>query len=107
VREDNIHYDIEQFLRQNNADPKVQVLTDNEIEILIIALAEYRQSKGDGTFSEEDAVKVIDWAQNVRLGATVLDLVLEGLALVNWDGAQNDVTFTISDEGREAVERFK
>lgn len=49
------------------------IVTDKEMEKLVLALA--RSGK---PFSEEDALKVLTWAAEIRIGTAMLSLALEG-----------------------------
>jgi hypothetical protein len=55
----------------------LDILSDNEIEKLILALA-----NGKGQFTKDEAQLVIDWAGEIRLGVVVLESVIEGKVVI-------------------------
>lgn len=55
-------------------------LSDREAQRLIMALA---RTRGDRGFTEADAQKLVEWATNARLDATMLDMVLAGVVRVD------------------------
>lgn len=55
-------------------------LTDDEVTRLVRALAEARR---DRWFTEEEAEKVLDWGNRVRINQALLSLVLSGEVLVD------------------------
>jgi hypothetical protein len=52
-----------------------EILTEEEIQLLILALADGRGDKG---VTEEDRQLVLNWAVQIRIGGIVLDLILHG-----------------------------
>lgn len=48
------------------------ILTDKEIETLLISLG-----RGQETFTEQDALDIVKWAERIRTENAVLDAVLE------------------------------
>lgn len=54
------------------------LVSDDEIQSLILALAESRK---DSVFTEQEAQRLVHWAESVRLESSLLDLVLEGKVL--------------------------
>lgn len=49
------------------------LFSDTELEALIRALA-----RGQREFTEEDAMIVINWAMEIRVGATLLAMAIKG-----------------------------
>jgi hypothetical protein len=58
-------------------------MTHNEIMRLLRALM-----RGQTSFTEEDAKRVYNWARQVRIEATLLDMVLRGTLAVCVDGGE-------------------
>lgn len=57
-------------------------LTDTEVQRIILSFLH-----GNGTSTEEEITKAVDWAEDVRLQSELLDAVLEGqLCLLLRDG---------------------
>ena len=56
---------------------ELELLSDDEVKELILALV-----KGQGAASDEDMKAVVDWAQDIRIGASLLECVLSGLLVV-------------------------
>lgn len=75
-----------------------QLLKDEEIMVLIMAVS--RAKKDDG-FDEEDVMKVIRWAERIRLETTMLDLVIKQQLLVHFDEDQDDFVFQNPDKCQE------
>ncbi len=70
-----------------------QLVSEKEIETLIVSLAKARK---DSEFTEEEAHQIVKWAIDARLQITLLSLVLKGAALVTIkDG---DVAFQIAPD---------
>jgi hypothetical protein len=71
---DNLFEDIQKYL-SNPSEFHEGVLTSEEIETLILALAVKRGNDG---FTEEEAVNFIRWAERQRIGESLLGLLLKG-----------------------------
>lgn len=76
------------------------ILSREECEILIMSLA---ISRGEEGFTEEEAAQVIKWAQEQRIGYSLLELTLKGLTNINLTG-DNEPTFSLTDEGKQSFE---
>jgi hypothetical protein len=68
-----------------------------------LAWARGKTSKG---FSHEEVEKVVEWADKVRLGQHLLELVLHGRVAVDWDPESEDTVFSrVPDDEVEALLR--
>jgi hypothetical protein len=96
-----------------------ELLTDQEVQSLIRALAEGREGKG---FTEEEVNFVLQWARKIRIGQTMLELIFTGVpgtkthvvlnVMPDVDVITRDVFVALHDEdyiipemGRNADER--
>lgn len=64
--------------RQSAPSPRPQpdpasFLTEHEIEQIVLAVGH-----GMGTFTDDDCLRAVRWAEHVRVAAAILDLVLAG-----------------------------
>jgi len=59
------------------------ILDEATIKSLIHSLANSKQKAGKGEFSRAELEKVIDWATETTLNATLLDCILNGEADIN------------------------
>ena len=76
------------------------ILSDEEIEKLVIALGIGR----DGNeFTEEELLKVINWAEEVTIGHALLQNVMTGTVSV--DVKDGEVVFNITEKGKKEVEQ--
>lgn len=71
------------------------ILTEEEEDALIIALAEERAKQPDGSFNEAEARKVLEWAANVKVNGAMLMLVLKGEVLI--DVRDGEIVITTKD----------
>jgi hypothetical protein len=71
--------EIEDFLRNPDTE-KTEILSQEDVETLIMALAIHRGEEG---FTEEEASNLIRWAMKVRIGEGILGLVLKGFAWID------------------------
>lgn len=62
---------------------KSEMLSEEECKILIMALAE-----GQGTFTEAEVQKVMDWAVRQRVGAALLEGSLKGKLVISVKGGE-------------------
>lgn len=85
--------DIDQFLKSPKDEYKI--LSEEEVEILILSFINTRAEEGA---TEEEVFQVVKWAETQRIGSTMLDLVLKGMADINWKN--NDVTIAATEEAR-------
>lgn len=58
------------FTRMKRTDALV---TGEDVEELLMALAH-----GQGDFSEEEGVRLVDWAREQRVGALIVDMLIQG-----------------------------
>lgn len=77
-------------------------LSDEETEKLILSLASARGNKG---FTEADAQKIVDWANEMRIGEAALANVLDGLLTVDVreDG---EIMFGQTEAGLKVAEKL-
>lgn len=71
----------------------VGLFTETEAEALIMAFAEQRG--GDGV-TEEEAQRLIDWAEHVRIDVILLGMVLKGA--IGIDIREGEIVFTSRGE---------
>lgn len=75
------------------------ILTENEAALIVLAVAH-----GMDTFTMEDGERVLDWARDARLDATLLEMVLDGKMAI--DVKDGDLRFILrQDAERSAIER--
>jgi len=68
--------------------PHLDWITNTEARALVLALA-----RGQGVFTEEDVLQVLDWVERVLVEAATLRLALAGrIGLVVKDGAVHFTT---------------
>ena len=67
----------------------IPLVTDEEFRLIVLALGTARGP--GGSFSEEEAAVVIDWAERVRQEALCLKMILDGQILI--DVRDGDVVF--------------
>lgn len=103
--DDNLFDDIDSYLKNpSKEEPELDSLLNKfECLTLIMSLAIHRGDKG---FSEEEVLRVQRWAEYIRIGAGMLQLVLSGEAIVNWDEEQNDCTIRLSKPEEAAQLRY-
>lgn len=81
-----------------NVDKSENLLSQEEMYKLVMALKFVRKEKD---FKEEEAQKVIAWAEYVRIESHLLELVLDGKLLVDTDSIDRknfeDIKFTTAD----------
>jgi hypothetical protein len=96
--------DIEQYLKENKDieivnDKLGQILTEDEVEKVILALA---AARGEESFTEEEVFELVKWAEKVRIEESLLSLLLDGL--VNIDLRDGEPVFMLNDEGKVYIE---
>lgn len=96
IMSDNLFEDIEGFLKGSN---KPSLFTDDECETIITSFVTAREEKG---FTEDELVKLFNWCVGARLDGTLLDLMLKGMALVDWNGTEP--VWSISPLGKETID---
>jgi hypothetical protein len=90
--------EIDNFLKTSK---EFSILTEEEIQILILSLA---NSRGEEGFTEDEAYEVVKWAESVRIGEAMLENVLLGMVDINWK--DSDVVVKISDKGRSNIGKY-
>jgi len=71
---------LDEFKKLKEKKSEVQILSDEEIKILIIQL-----QKGQEEIIEEEVVKLLEWAEHTRISSTLLDILLDGHLIVKLD----------------------
>lgn len=71
----------------------VEQLTEEEAEALLLAFMEERGGEG---FTEEEAERILDWAEHARLDVILLQMVLKGV--VGIDIKDDEIVFTSKGE---------
>lgn len=87
----------------NNREPGNGMLTDDEIQTLVLSLAEAR---GDDGFTEDEALVVLNWANRTRIEQAALECVLKGMTTVNVDPKSGEIMFKITQRGISAVDKM-
>lgn len=98
---DDLFNSIDNYLKNPNQD-KEKLLSDEEVERLILSLAITRGEEG---FHEEEALAVVRWAEGVRIGQTMLKFVLDGICDIDWK--QDDVAISLTEFGKRVHEDSK
>ena len=75
--------------------PENSLISEEEMKLLMTGFFKQRAIT-DGTISEEEAMKIIRWAERARLDSFLLDLVLE--RQLNLDIKDGEIVFTKTDE---------
>jgi len=97
---DELFASINGFLAGNKEEERI--LSEDEVETLILSLASARGIEG---FEEEEAFKLVKWAENIRIGEALLDLTLKGLTTADWDKEVDEPRFKATDLGREITQK--
>lgn len=79
-----------------------QVLSDDEIDTLVMSLAK-SQSRAGTHFTTQEAEKVVEWATQARVDSGLLHNVLSGRVLVGVDRDSDELVFGLSDERRAVL----
>lgn len=74
-------------------------LSDDEIQKLILVLA---AGQGEAEFTQPDIDKVLDWANDVRMSAGILDNLLKGYIAVSI--VDGELAFRITEYRTKYVE---
>ncbi len=74
---------------------KNEMLTDEEIQTLILSLTRFR-NLDHMELTEEDSVQVITWARHVRLWNLLLQMVLEGKILIGTNEG-NEICYRLNE----------
>lgn len=96
---DNLFQDIEEFLRNPENSPRL--ITEEQIQLLILSLAEHRLEEG---FTEDEAVALVRWAERQVLGHTLLELLLKGYIWVDDPTGKfgdDDITMGLTAVGQD------
>lgn len=103
---DDLFKSINQYINSTPSPDDIEdvALTGAEYSRLIISLADSRRGKG---FTEQDAIKVIQWARQVRIDESLLNLVLQGAADIDWSDEDNAPEFKITDLGNKMVDEIE
>jgi len=75
---------------------EMKFITEQETEILVLALAGGREGR---TFTQEEAMKVIQWAENIRIDMGILETILNGDVLIT-EITDDGPTVTLSKKGK-------
>ena len=107
MAEDNVFASIENFLNNVQPEPEVPdksnpLINNEESMLLIMSLA---VNRGEDGFSEDEAEKILQWANDAKLNFALLELALEGAVLVGCKG--NEVTFKGVPEGTDALAEYR
>jgi hypothetical protein len=79
-----------------------KILSDKEVETLILS---FFYSRGKNCATEQECVKLIDWAERVRIEQALLDGVMEGLFIIDMHG-NGEPTFKHSPKGEKRVKEL-
>jgi hypothetical protein len=110
VSNDELFEDITSFLR--SGDQKLEVISDEEIDNIILAFA---QGRGEEGFYEEEIQTLLNWAIHVRVNGAILDLAVKGLVVLNTEESTagsftsefgDNLTVMISERGREIYNKL-
>lgn len=98
--DDNLFKSIESFLANPDEDKGEKGVFDSPDDITTLIYA-FATARGDKGFTEEETVKLIRWAELQIVGYELLQLVLQGLALIDDPtGEFQDPTFELTDLGK-------
>lgn len=86
--------EIDEFLKQPRKDEFI-LISEAELERLIMSLATVRGEEG---FSEDELMSVVRWAEECRVGSSMLDLIFSGDADIDWNGTE--VVIRATDQGK-------
>lgn len=94
--------DIEEFLKSGDIPwPSDHLVTEDEWKTLIFSANDYN----NGPIFDTQAEGLLRWAENIRLGSILLDLVLNGLAnIVPNDDDPMNPSFIISEHGKKVFD---
>lgn len=72
------------------------VLEEEEYEALIMSLAKHRNTQG---FTDEEAVKIIRWAESQRIGNSLIELVCKEYIFIDLNSEEEPV-FGVTEKGK-------
>jgi len=72
----------------------INVLTDDQIEALIIALVDGR---GDARVTEEEAHRFVNWCAGALAMAAAIKLTMEGKLVADWLDSEDEPRFRLAD----------
>jgi hypothetical protein len=87
----NLFDEINSYLENPSAVDKPGILSEPEIERLILAFGSNRGEKG---FTEDEVVALVEWASLTRIANTMLEMVLDGSCDVDWLGTEPAMRLT-------------
>ena len=93
-----LFHSIEEHIDQGTEVPLDSILLNYEVISLTESLA---RSRGENGFTPEELDLVLEWARFTRINEATLNLVVRGLAEVDW--REGEVFLGISKEGAEAL----
>ena len=98
----NLFNDIEKFLETGDEPwPSAAPISAEELETIVRSA----NAATGGPITEDEAIGLLRWAENIRVGQSLLDLVLAGLVdvLPGVDDIYNP-SFKISEYGKRVVD---
>lgn len=104
---DDLFGDIQEYLKgskdfeQLDKEQFGNIVTDDEVVVLIQSFA---AARGDEGFSEDEVLAVVRWAESIRIQESLLALVLDGLAVIDYLPETKDFTFALTEKGRITAE---
>ena len=78
------------------------MITDEECKTIIMSML---AANHPDPVADADLERVVNWAQGVATDYAVLESVLKGNVLINWDG--DEPSFVLSPKGREIAMTLK
>lgn len=76
------------------AQQSEKLFSDDDLERLVLSAANH-----DGTIDEDEAVRVVRWAERARVDAILLQLMLRGRVLVSFKQGATEPTFHSHRQG--------
>jgi len=73
-------------------DTESSLLTDEEVKKLIFILT----STSPNGITEEDALEVVNWAEEIRFKEILLNMVLDDMVLISFD-EEGELVFSIDE----------
>jgi hypothetical protein len=98
----NLFNDIEKFLKSGDFPwPTDPLVSEDEWKTLILSANDYN----GGPIFADQAEGLLRWAENIRVGSVLLDLVLNGLVnIVPNDEDSMNPSFIISEHGKKVFD---
>lgn len=84
MEHEDLFKEIQEYLA-NPVKDEDRLITDDEIERLILSLA---TSRGDEGFSEDEVYAIVNWVQETRVSEIMINLVLNGTCDVDLIGGE-------------------